>query len=86
MLIAKRRAILLKECNVKPPKTKLKKFVKVVKKSKFGKKIFYNRCICPRVYRPVCGDGVTYSNKCSAQCAKSKSIKLGRCNEVTKCK
>jgi len=39
------------------------------------------RCICPRVYRPVCGaNKVTYANECSAGCAKVKVVHKGKCN------
>jgi len=37
-------------------------------------------CKCPFVFKPVCGDGITYSNRCNALCAKSKNIKSGRCH------
>ena len=42
-----------------------------------------NRCICPMVYMPVCGeDKNTYSNSCQASCAKVKVQSVGECPET----
>jgi len=37
-------------------------------------------CVCPRIYRPVCGvDGLTYSNSCEANCAGIAIAQDGAC-------
>jgi hypothetical protein len=37
-------------------------------------------CVCPRIYRPVCGvDGRTYSNNCEANCAGIAIAHDGAC-------
>ena len=39
-----------------------------------GQKILAQACVCPAVYRPVCGsDDRTYSNDCQANC-NGKSV------------
>ncbi|KAG6081661.1 hypothetical protein E4U33_006604 [Claviceps sp. LM78 group G4] len=41
-------------------------------------------CICPDIWDPVCGDGVTHANTCYAHCAKAKSITPGDCPKLTR--
>jgi len=40
----------------------------------------FNRCLCPRIYRPVCGvNGKSYGNECSANCANVDIAYHGKC-------
>jgi len=52
-------------------------------KTEFKHERIEHSCKCPFVFKPVCGDGITYSNRCNALCAKSKNIKSGRCVDHT---
>lgn len=41
------------------------------------------RCICPMIYLPVCGeDKKTYSNSCQANCAGVKVTSPGECEKT----
>merc|ERR1712224_485148 len=40
-------------------------------------------CLCPKIYKPVCANGKTYSNSCLAKCygANMKTLKQGACKK-----
>eukprot|EP00397_Hematodinium_sp_SG-2012_P021599 GEMP01022324.1.p1 GENE.GEMP01022324.1~~GEMP01022324.1.p1 ORF type:complete len:366 (+),score=79.15 GEMP01022324.1:137-1234(+) len=42
-----------------------------------------NKCMCLTDFEPVCGDGLTYPNKCMAQCGGAEMITDGACSSST---
>jgi len=43
-------------------------------------------CVCPKLWDPVCGeDGVTYGNRCQAECEDNKIVSPGKCPEPCLC-
>jgi hypothetical protein len=62
---------IFKKCNVKTPTLDLKSKKEIT---------FGNECNCKGfIYKPVCGDGVTYSNYCLAKCSNAKKIDKNPC-------
>ena len=36
-------------------------------------------CLCGAIYAPVCANGVTYGNKCEAECKGITEVEEGAC-------
>ena len=41
-------------------------------------------CLCMKIFRPVCADGIDYGNSCEAECHGHKKWTEGSCREIKK--
>jgi len=85
--ICKKQTSISSTCNEHPPHPKV--CVQSCKagcycngKGKCVCKHVTNCDSCPLIYRPVCGDGINYVNRCVAKCAHVKTITLGVCSVI----